>query len=82
MKTIYELNKKFGFKKFVIVVPSVAIKEGVIKTFDNTQSYFQSQYNSTPCNLFMFDSKKMNEVRNFAKNTQSSQIPLYQHLTV
>lgn len=65
LKTIYELNKQYGFKKFVIVVPSVAIKEGVIKTFDSTQSYFQGQYNSTPCNLFMFDSKRMNEVRNF-----------------
>lgn len=66
LKTIYELNEQFGFKKFIIVVPSVAIKEGVIKTFNSTQSYFQSQYNLTPCNLFMFDSKRMNEVRNFA----------------
>lgn len=66
LKTIYELNKQYGFKKFIIVVPSVAIKEGVVKTFSNTQRYFKNQYNYTPCNLFMFNSKRMNEVRNFA----------------
>ena len=45
LKTVYELNKLYGFKKFVIVVPSVAIREGVLKNLQITHEHFQSLYN-------------------------------------
>ena len=46
LKTIYELNKNYGFTKFVIVVPSVAIREGVYKTLQITKEHFNRQHSS------------------------------------
>lgn len=66
MKTILELNKQYGFMKFVIVVPSIAIKEGVLKTFQITKDYFKNQYNGVIYDLFMFNSSKLDRVRSFA----------------
>ncbi|OHP56055.1 restriction endonuclease subunit R [Staphylococcus sp. HMSC061F10] len=66
LKTILELNKLYGFMKFVIVVPSIAIKEGVLKTFRITKNYFKSQYNGVIYDLFTFDSRKLDRVRSFA----------------
>ncbi|SOB38652.1 DEAD/DEAH box helicase family protein [Latilactobacillus sakei] len=66
LKTILELNKKYGFLKFVIVVPSIAIKEGVLKSFEITKDYFKNQYNSVIYNMFMFNSSKLDRVRSFA----------------
>lgn len=67
LKTILELNKKYGFLKFVIVVPSVAIKEGVMKSFEITKDYFKNQYSGVVYDLFMFDSAKLlNRVLSFA----------------
>lgn len=66
LKTILELNKQYGFLKFVIVVPSIAIKEGVLKTFKITKDYFKNQYNGVIYDLFMFDSSKPDRVRSFA----------------
>lgn len=66
LKTILELNKRYGFMKFVIVVPSIAIKEGVLKTFRITKDYFKKQYNGVIYDLFMFDSSKLDRVRSFA----------------
>lgn len=66
LKTILELNKTYGFKKFVIVVPSVAIKEGVLKSFQITKDYFKNQYSGAIYDMFMFDSSKLNRVRTFA----------------
>ncbi|MDN6736247.1 MAG: DEAD/DEAH box helicase family protein, partial [Tetragenococcus koreensis] len=66
LKTILELNKKYGFLKFVIVVPSVAIKEGVLKTFEMTKGYFKKHYNGTIYDLFMFNSNDLNRVHSFA----------------
>lgn len=48
LRTIYELSKKYGFKKFVIVVPSVAIREGVLKNLEITFDHFQNLYDKTP----------------------------------
>ena len=50
-KTIFELNRKYGFTKFVIVVPSVAIREGVYKSFQVTQEHFGLQYDNVPCRV-------------------------------
>ncbi|MDA8251724.1 MAG: DEAD/DEAH box helicase family protein [Rhodospirillales bacterium] len=66
LRTIFELNKQFGFTKFVIVVPSVAIKEGVYKTLQITEDHFKSIYAGVPFDYFLYDSGKLGQVRNFA----------------
>jgi len=66
LRTIFELNKRFGFTKFVIVVPSVAIKEGVYKSLQMTEDHFRGLYAGVPYDYFQYDSKKMGQVRNFA----------------
>ncbi|MFG1186292.1 type III restriction-modification system endonuclease [Xanthobacter aminoxidans] len=66
LRTIFELNKLFGFTKFVIVVPSVAIKEGVYKTLQITEEHFKGLYSGQPFDYFLYDSTKLGQVRNFA----------------
>ena len=70
LRTIFELNKRYGFTKFVIVVPSVAIKEGVYKSLQITDDHFRALYSGTPCEFFLYDSKKLGQVRNFATSPQ------------
>jgi type III restriction enzyme len=70
LRTIFELNRRFGFTKFVIVVPSVAIKEGVYKTLQMTEDHFRSLYANTPFEYFLYDSSKLGQVRNFATSPQ------------
>ncbi len=65
-RTIYELNKRYGLTKFVIVVPSVAIREGVEKSFESTSSHFKQLYDNTPLDYFVYDSGKLGNVTNFA----------------
>ena len=67
LRTAFELNKRFGFTKFVIVVPSVAIKEGVNKTLDITRDHFEALYPTAKgFEFFQYDSAKLGQVRNFA----------------
>ncbi len=66
LRTIFELNRRYGFTKFVIVVPSVAIKEGVYHTIEITAEHFRSLYANTPFEYFLYDSSKLGQVRNFA----------------
>jgi type III restriction enzyme len=66
LRTIFELNKLYGFTKFVIVVPSVAIKEGVYKTLQITEEHFKALYSGQPFDYFLYDSSKPGDVRNFA----------------
>ena len=66
LRTIFELNKRYGFTKFVIVVPSVAIKEGVYKTLQITEDHFKGLYSGQPFDYFLYDSSKLGQVRNFA----------------
>ena len=68
LRTILELNKRYGFTKFVIVVPSVAIKEGVYKTLQITDEHFRALYSGTPFEYFLYDSAKLGQVRNFASS--------------
>jgi len=68
LRTIYELNKKYGFKKFVIVVPSIAIREGVLKNLEITFEHFQNLYDKTPVNFDVYDSKRVSNLRNFSIN--------------
>lgn len=66
LRTIFEMNKKYGFSKFIIVVPSIAIKEGVYKSLQITKNHFKGLYDNTIYNYFIYDSSKLEEVRNFA----------------
>ncbi len=66
LRTIYELSKLYGFKKFVIVVPSVAIREGVFKNLQITSDHFQNLYDKTPVNFTVYDSKAVPALRGFA----------------
>jgi len=66
LRTIYELNKLYGFKKFVIVVPSVAIREGVMKNIEITEEHFQNLYDKVPVTANVYDSKKVSNLRGFA----------------
>ena len=66
LRTVFELNKRYGFTKFVIVVPSVAIKEGVYKSLQITADHFRGLYANTPFDHFLYDSAKLGQVRNFA----------------
>lgn len=66
LRTIFELNAKYGFTKFIIVVPSIAIKEGVKKSLDITKEHFNMLYDNTPYDYFVYDSGKLSQVRDFA----------------
>jgi len=66
LRSIFELNKAYGFSKFIIVVPSIAIKEGVYKSLQITKEHFANLYNNTVCDYFVYDSAKLEQVRSFA----------------
>ena len=67
LRTILELNKNYGFTKFVIVVPSIAIKEGTNKTLEITREHFEALYpNAKGYEFFQYESSKPGKVRNFA----------------
>jgi len=70
LRTIFELNQKYGFKKFIIVVPSVAIREGVLASINMTKEHFASLYDNVPFDHFVYDSKKLGKVRQFATSNQ------------
>jgi type III restriction enzyme len=67
LRSIYELNRRYGFTKFVIVVPSVAIKEGVHATLRDTEDHFFQRFN-VRARFFVYDSARMNEVIDFARD--------------
>ena len=68
IKTMYELNKVYGFKKFVVVVPSVAIREGTMKNLQITRSHFAADYANVPCVPILYDSTKLTDLRHFAQS--------------
>ena len=68
IKTMYELNKVYGFKKFVVVVPSVAIREGTIKNLEITRNHFAADYENVPCIPILYNSDKPTELRHFAQS--------------
>lgn len=67
LRTALELNKRYGLKKFIILVPSVAIREGVMKTIEQTKEHFREMYPSG-FSAFEYDSKKLSRVREFAQS--------------
>lgn len=68
-KTILELNKKYGFTKFIVVVPSIAIKEGVFSSFQATEEHFKEKYDNVIYNYFVYDSAHLEKIRDFATST-------------
>lgn len=69
IKTIFELHKRYGFTKFIIVVPSVAIREGVYKSFEITKEHFGILYDNVPCRYFIYNSARLSDVRQFATSS-------------
>lgn len=67
IKTMYELNKHYGWSKFIVVVPSVAIREGVYKTFQVTQEHFAEEYGKK-VRFFIYNSKQLTEIDRFASD--------------
>lgn len=67
-KTIFELNRRYGFTKFIIVVPSVAIREGVYKSLEITAEHFGLRYDNVPCRFFICNSARLSDVRQFASS--------------
>lgn len=68
LRTIFELKRLYGFIKFIIVVPSVAIKEGVNKSLQMTEEHFKGLYENERYDYFIYNSQKLGQVRNFATN--------------
>ena len=66
LRSIFELSRRYGFQKFIIVVPSVAIREGVLKNIEITTEHFRMLYNNLPFEHFVYDAKKVNRLRQFA----------------
>jgi type III restriction-modification system, restriction endonuclease subunit len=67
IKTMYELNKHYGWSKFIIIVPSIAIREGVYKTFQVTQEHFAEEYGKK-IRFFIYKSNQLNEIDRFASD--------------
>ncbi|MCR5196188.1 MAG: DEAD/DEAH box helicase family protein [Pseudobutyrivibrio sp.] len=68
IKTMYELNKVYGWSKFIVVVPSIAIREGVKKSFEVTQDHFMEYYHKK-IRFFVYDSKNLNQLDAFSSNS-------------
>ena len=66
LRTILDLYRRYGLRKFIVVVPSVAVREGVIKTLEITQSHLQQLYDNPPYRYHAYDSSKLSQVRQFA----------------
>lgn len=70
LRSILEMNKRYGYKKFIIVVPSVAIREGAFKSLQMTQEHLKELYDNVPYNYFIYDSANLSQVRDFAVSDQ------------
>jgi type III restriction enzyme len=66
LRTIRELSRRYGWSKFVIVVPSIAIREGVLKNLEVTAEHFASFYDQEPCEHFVYDGRDLSRLRQFA----------------
>lgn len=68
IKTMFELNKKYGWSKFIVVVPSIAIREGVKKTFEITADHFMEHYGKK-ARFFIYNSSNLNQLDNFSSSS-------------
>ena len=64
------MNARYGWKKFIIVVPSVAIREGVLNTIELTKGHFQSLYGNAPLDYWVYDSAQVSKLRLFSASNQ------------
>ncbi len=71
IRTMYELQKKYGWSKFIIIVPSIAIREGVYKTFDDTQEHFLEEYGHK-ISPFIYNSSRPQDIESFASDSRIS----------
>lgn len=69
LRTIHELRRRYGFGKFIIVVPSIAIYEGVIKNFKITRDHFRALYGNETVNLIEYDGARLSQLRSFASSS-------------
>lgn len=67
IKTMYELYQKYGWSKFIVVVPSIAIREGVLKSFQMTEDHFMEAY-GTKARYFVYNSKQLHHLETFASD--------------
>lgn len=68
IKTMFELNKKYGWSKFIVVVPSIAIREGVKKSFEITADHFMEYYGKK-ARFFIYNSSNLNQLDNFSSSS-------------
>lgn len=68
IKSMFELNKCYGFSKFIVVVPSIAIREGVKKSFEMTQDHFMDTYGKK-ARFFIYNSKRLSEIEQFSSSS-------------
>ena len=68
IKSMFELNKRYGFSKFIVVVPSIAIREGVKKSFEITQDHFMDTYGKK-ARFFIYNSHRLNEIEQFSSSS-------------
>lgn len=71
IKTMFELNKQYGWNKFIVVVPSIAIREGVQKSFQMMQDHFMEQYGKK-ARFFIYNSKNLTDIDNFSSSVDLS----------
>lgn len=71
IKTMFELNKQYGWSKFIVVVPSIAIREGVQKSFQTMQDHFMEQYGKK-ARFFVYNSKNLTDIDNFSSSADLS----------
>lgn len=69
LRSTYELNKRYGFTKFIIVVPSVAVYQGIIKSLKTMRNHFRQLYDNQDVTVIPYDSSKLGELNTFASNT-------------
>lgn len=69
IKTIFEMNKRYGWSKFIIVVPSIAIREGVYKSLQITSDHFAQNYNGKKARFFIYNSKQLHQLESFSSDS-------------
>lgn len=68
IKTMYELNERYGWTKFVVIVPSIAIREACKKSFESMQEHFAKEYNGKRMQCFVYNSKQLSKIDAFASD--------------
>ncbi|MEA3318668.1 MAG: DEAD/DEAH box helicase family protein [Bacillota bacterium] len=69
LRSVHELRKKYGFTKFIVVVPSVAIYQGMVKSIEITKNHFRQLFDNQDISLIPYDGSRLSEVKTFATNT-------------